>query len=100
MNPGVIGGIIGGVAGAIGGVIGARCSIKNTTGPRERGFMIRCAVACWVGIVFLLTALYLFPNWRTWIWVAYGPLLLLGVRYINRRQSAIREEEHGSLGRF
>lgn len=56
MNTGLVVGIVGGVVGLLGGVIGTYFSIKNTSGPRERGFMIavgavRDCAASWDRVV-------------------------------------------------
>ena len=44
MNLGFVGGIIGGALGVLGGAIGTYFSIKNTSGPRERAFLIRISI--------------------------------------------------------
>lgn len=94
MHPGVIGGIIGGLAGLAGGIIGTYFSIKNTNGPRERAFMIKAGVVCWIAILLFLGLLFALPNpYRWFMWVPYGILLPLGIRYGNRKQQAIRREE-------
>ena len=94
MNPGLIGGIIGGVVGLAGGVFGTYCSIKNTHGPRERSFMIKAAVVGWIAILIFLGLLFALPEPYKWfMWIPYGILLALGVRYGNRKQECIRQEE-------
>jgi hypothetical protein len=40
--------ILGSVLGVLGGVVGCYFSIKNTDGPRERGFVVRVALAGWL----------------------------------------------------
>ncbi len=75
MNDGWIGGIAGGVIGLIGGIVGTYFSIKNTNGPRERAFMVKMSVVCWV------------------LWIPYGILLPLGIVVGNRTQQRIRKEE-------
>ena len=92
---GWIGGIIGGVLGCIGGIIGTYFSIKNVNGPRERAFMIRCAVVGWIAIIIFLILLFLLPNpYRYLLWIPYGIALPLGILYGNRRQNMIRESEN------
>jgi cell division protein FtsW (lipid II flippase) len=97
MDAGTIGGIIGGLLGLVGGAVGTYASIKNTAGPRERQFMVRVAVAAWVGITFFLVLLYLLPNPYRWlIWIPYGVALPLAIVALNRKQRAIRLEEQQS----
>ena len=91
---GWIGGITGGVIGVAGGIFGTYCSIKNTSGSRERAFMIKAAVICWVAIIVFLGLLFALPNpYRWFMWIPYGILLPLGITYGNRRQNAVRQEE-------
>lgn len=98
MNPeqigGWVGGILGGVLGIAGGIVGTYFSIKRTNGPRERAFMIRAAIVCWIAIFIFLGLLLALPNpYRWFMWIPYGVLLPLGIRYINRKQQQIRQEE-------
>jgi len=98
MNTGVmwgwIGGIAGGVIGLAGGVVGTYFSIKNSNGPRERSFLIKSAVVCWIAILFFLGLLLALPNpYRWFMWIAYSILLPLGIIYANREQQAIRQQE-------
>lgn len=91
---GWIGGIIGGVIGLVGAVIGTYFSIKNTHSPRERTFMAYSAVVCWVAGLVFLTLLFILSNPYRWLlWIPYGILLPLGIRYGNRRQQVIRRED-------
>jgi hypothetical protein len=93
MNPGFIGGIAGSLMGVAGGLIGTYFGIKNTNSARERSFVIRSAVACWVGASLFIASTLLWPKERTWIFVAYGIVLPLAIRYWNKKQTAIRREE-------
>lgn len=80
--------------GLAGGIIGTYFSIKNTNGPRERAFMIRAAVVCWIAIVIFLGLILALPNpYRWFMWIPYGILLPLGIVVGNRKQQAIRREE-------
>lgn len=91
---GWIGGIAGSVLGLAGGIIGTYFSIKNTKGPRERAFMVKSAVVCWVAILVFLALLVALPHPYRWLlWILYGFLLPLGIIYGNRRQQAIRQTE-------
>ena len=60
MDVGLVGGIIGSIMGLAGGALGTYASIKNTGGPRERQFMVRAAIAAWVGIALFLVLLFCF----------------------------------------
>lgn len=89
-----IGGISGGLIGLAGGIVGTYFSIKNTNGPRERSFMIKSAVVCWIAIVIFLSLLLVLPNpYRWFMWIPYSILLPLGILFGNRKQRAIRQEE-------
>lgn len=90
----MVGGIAGGVLGLAGGAIGTYFSIRNTRGPRERGFMVRAAVVAWVAITAFLAALYFLPPPYKWLlWAPYGIGLGLGIAWCNRRQARLRNEE-------
>ena len=94
MHPGVIGVIIGGICGLTGGIIGTYCSIKNTSGPRERTFMIRVCVIGWIAIIVFLGLMFALPNpYRHFLWIPYGILLPLAIVTGNRKQNKIRQKE-------
>ena len=95
MDVGTVGGIIiGGIIGLAGGAVGTYASIKNTGGPRERQFMVRVAIAAWVGITLFLILLFVLPSPYRWlIWIPYGVALPLGIISLNRKQQAIRKDE-------
>lgn len=91
---GMIGGILGGVIGLAGGAIGTYFSIKNTQGPRERAFMIRCAVVMWIAIAAFLGLLLVMPTpYEHYLWTPYALVLVFGIIYGNRRQREIRQAE-------
>ncbi|MCK4660025.1 MAG: hypothetical protein KAV82_10935 [Phycisphaerae bacterium] len=97
MHPGWIGGIIGGVIGVLGGAVGTYYSVKNTKGPKERAFMVKCAIYGWMGIVVFLVLLIVLPNPYRWLlWAPYGILLSLAIRKGNAVQQRIRKEESAS----
>ena len=99
MNAGWIGGIAGGVLGLMGGIIGTYFSIKNTHGPRERAFMIKASLVCWIGILLFLALLFALPNpYRFLVWVPYSILLPVGIRFGNRVQQRLRKEESQNPG--
>ncbi len=94
---GWIGGILGGILGTIGGAVGTYFSIKNTNGPKERAFIVRCAVVGWIGIFLFSALLFLLPDpYRYLVWIPYGIALPLGIRFCNRKQNMIRESEKGA----
>jgi len=98
MNAGLIGGIVGGVIGVLGGLVGTYFSIKNTSGPRERTFMIRVAGLTWVAVTVFLIGLLMLPRpFNFLLWVPYGVVLPLGILWCNRRQRAIRAEEAAAI---
>lgn len=96
MNTGLIGAIIGPIIGVLGGLIGTCVSIKNTNGPRERAFMVRLAVGGWIGFAVFIAGMLVLPQLRLWLWIPYSLLLLLGIRYGNKKQAAIRQEEQAN----
>jgi len=91
---GFFGGILGGILGCIGGFIGTYFSIKNTNGPKEKAFMIKCAVICWIAIGVFLALLLLLPiPYNFLLWIPYGIALPLGILYVNKNLNQIRETE-------
>ena len=96
---GLIGGIGGGVVGFLGGAIGTYFSIKNTAGPRERAFVIRAAVLCWIFVIAFLAALWWTPMpYQVLWWGLYAISLGPAIRSWNRRQDQIRREEAAGAG--
>jgi hypothetical protein len=94
MDTGLIGGIAGGALGLIGGSIGTYFSIKNTRGPRERAFMIKCSIVCWIAISLFLGLMFTLPApYRHFLWIPYAILLPVGVAVGNREQSKIQKIE-------
>ncbi len=94
MNAGWIGGIVGAVVGSAGGILGTYCGIRNTNGPRERAFMVKASIVCWVYVLGYLLLLMTVPRPYGWfLSIPYGLLLCLGIVYGNRVQQRIRQEE-------
>ena len=94
MNPELIEGIVGSIIGIAGGIFGMYCGIKGTKGPRERSFMIKSSIVCWVAILVFFVLLVGLPNpYRWFMWIPYAILLPLGIIYGNRTQQRIRREE-------
>lgn len=91
---GVIGGIGGSVLGVAAGIIGTYYSISKTDGPRERAFVVKSAVACWIAVAIFVGLIFLLPNPYRWlIWAPYAIALPIWIRYANRTQQQIREDE-------
>jgi hypothetical protein len=107
---GLYGGIAGGVIGVMGGLIGTYVSVKNTHGPKERAFVVRAAVVCWLFVTaFLLTlgAPRLWPRpfgstlgslWMPLLWTGYLPSQFLFIRWANRGQDRARAEDEVNAG--
>jgi hypothetical protein len=94
MDAGLIGGIAGGVIGLLGGIVGAYFSIKNTNSQRERAFVIKCSVICFIAIsAFCILSFTLPSPYRHFLWLPYPILLPLWIVAVNRRQQTIREIE-------
>jgi hypothetical protein len=99
-----IGAIGGGLGGAAGGIIGTYFSVRNTNGPRERAFVIRAAVVCWLAVLVFVALQFALPTPYRWLlWIPYAILLPISIRLWNKRQFSIRQEEsqntasHGTL---
>jgi hypothetical protein len=91
-------GAFGGAAiGVLGGLLGTYFSIRNTNGPRERGFVVRSAVVSWLAVTIFLAALLVTPMpYQTLLWLPYMAGLPFAARACNRRQMQIRGEESGT----
>jgi hypothetical protein len=91
---GWVGGVVGGGIGILGGLFGTYCSIKNTKGPRERAFVVRASIVCWLGVSIFVLGMWLVPTpYKYGLIPIYVVALLLTVRRWNRRQAALRAEE-------
>jgi hypothetical protein len=94
MDAGTVGGLVGSALGVLGGAVGTYFSIKNTSGPKERSFVIRAAVVAWLVVLALVAGLLLIPRPYNWfLWIPYGVLLAVGIRHWNRKQAEIRNQE-------
>jgi hypothetical protein len=94
MHPGLIGGIVGSVIGVAGGILGTYFSIRNTNGPLERAFMVKCVVVAWIAVAIFLGLLLILPiAYRVYLWIPYGVLLLWSMIKLNRKQAEIRQRE-------
>jgi hypothetical protein len=91
---GLIGGIGGSIIGLLGGLLGTYVSVRNTNGPKERAFMIRCAWLCCLGVSAFLVCLFLVPGpWRFLLWIPYGPALVGFIHWTNAGQARARLED-------
>lgn len=105
MNSGLIGGIIGGAIGVVGGIVGSYYSLRSAKTPRERRFMRRVGIACWVAVSLLVTVSLSLPSqYRHYIMIPYMLGLALVIVWGNRRLQAIRREDDargddGEVGR-
>ena len=89
-----IGAIVGGVLGLAGGIVGTYFSIKNTSGPRERAFMVKCAVVVWIFVAFFIVLVLFLPRPLKWLPVIpYAVALPLYIRWGNKTQQRIRTDE-------
>lgn len=91
---GWIGAGIGTLCGVLGGGFGTYMSIKNTKGPRERAFMIKAAIACWILVIaFVAGMLAISGLYKLGLVPIYVVLLFAGIITCNRTQARIRQEE-------
>ena len=94
MDAGAIGGIAGSAIGIFGGIVGTYFSIKNTSGPKERSFVMKASALTWVTILVFLCAILLLPSpYNNLMWLPYGLLLGFGIRKFNQIQKRIRDAE-------
>ena len=94
-----IGSIGGGLLGIVGGIIGTYFSIKNTNGPRERGFAIKASAVCLVAAILFVVLMFAIPRpYNALLWIPYAILLPLGIKYWNKSQLEIREKESAEQG--
>jgi serine/threonine protein kinase len=94
LKTGLIGGIVGSICGIAGGLIGMYFSIKNTKGPRERSFMVKASVVCWIFVSGFVLVVCLAPHsYKPWLFAVYSPVLLGGILFCNKRLGQIRQEE-------
>ena len=91
---GVAGAVAGVVLGLSGGVIGTFNSLRHAKGPREKQFLIRASIVCWLSIAIFIPLLVFLPTpARMLLWIPYAVLLTQGISYWNRTQQKIRDEE-------
>ena len=94
MNPGLIGGIVGGIIGTAGGLLGTYFSIKNTKSPRERAFVIKASIACWIFVLVFVFGMCLTPGlYKLFLIPIYFVGLVACILLWNKKQVRIRLEE-------
>ncbi len=91
---GWIGVVAASAIGLAGGAIGTNFGVNNTSGPRERMFMIKPAMICWVKLFVVFALPITLPNPHRWL-VRIPCLVVLALRstWRNRKQQSIRSEE-------
>jgi hypothetical protein len=83
-----------GVVVLIGGILVSHYRVLNTSGPRERSFVVVAVATFWLFVLVCLAGMALVPaGYEYPLWASYAGLLLLGTRAWNRHQDRIREEE-------
>lgn len=91
---GVIGAVSGVLIGLGGGIVGTLNSLRHANGPREKQFLIRASIVCWLSITIFIALLVFLPTpARMILWIPYALLLTQGINYWNRTQQKIRDEE-------
>lgn len=91
---GLIGGIAGAVIGVIGGLVGIYFSIKNTSGPQEKAFVIRASLM-FLGVCVVVSLIWiLLPSpYKVLAFVPCWIMLPFAIRMWNKKQSMIRTME-------
>ena len=85
--------VCGCAAGFIGGLAGTYLAVQSAHGPRERSFMRRGAVFCWLGVAAYLSAMAAFPTMRPAVVAVTALALPVGLRMWSRRQREVRAWE-------
>lgn len=93
MGPDSIRNFVGPALGVLGGIVGTVFSLRNTSSPRERRFVIVAAISIWLLIGLIVTVLHFVPSLRSCVWVAIVALAVLGIPIFNRQQERSRLEE-------
>ena len=94
----MIWGIAGSIVGLMGGLFGTYVAVANTCSQRERSFLIRCAIACWIVMAIFLALMVTLPQpYAQLVWLPLALTMTFGIRYINENQQRIREAEKQNL---
>src|SRR5262249_20668517 len=87
----LMGAVAGGVIGVLGGVFGTWMSLRGARSPAERAVLWPWIVACWVGVALFCVLAFVLPSpYRYLIWIAYVPLLVLGILRCNAQLARLR----------
>lgn len=93
-HAGVVAAVIGSLGGVFGGLLVTYVSVTAANGPRERAFVMRCAVAMWVGIaLYVGLMLWMTSPAKFLLFVPYGFGFPIAIRRLNEAQAKIREDE-------
>jgi RNA polymerase sigma factor (sigma-70 family) len=97
---GISGAVLGPIVGLLGGIFGTWMSIKNTSSARERRFMVKMSIACWIALVLLivvplvLALTGVIPKWAYLAsFLLFFALLVPFIIRSNARQRQIQIEE-------
>lgn len=100
MDIGLIGAIFGTTIGVLGAAFGTYCGIKSTKTLAERKFVIKYAIGMWLagillmGLPIVLALIGIIPVWLYWVmWALFFILLVLSIFWVNKRQTALRDEK-------
>jgi len=97
MNTEIIGSIVRLVVGVGVGLVGTYFIIKKVKGPRERAFTVKAGIVGWVCIVACALGMQLLPRlYASWLALIYVVGLVIGMRFVFRKQGQIRLEESKS----
>ena len=89
-----IGPIVGGGIGLLGAMIGTYFTVRNTSGPRERRFVIKASILCWIIVLLFVTGMVLIPGWyKLLLIISYLIGLIVGIRKWNEIQFRLQREE-------
>lgn len=93
MNLAFMVGVLGSLTGAAAGLAGTYLAIVSAAGPKEKAFMVRCAVVCWGAVVLVVAARFFLPVF--WPVVTVGGVLVLrpALWWWSDRQVEIRHAE-------
>lgn len=77
-----------------GDIAGTSAGIRNTRGPRERAFMVRTSLWCWLAGGLFLAGLLLLPKaWARLMRSPYAVARPRDIRCVTRRRAALRSED-------
>ena len=93
-------GLLGAIVGLLGGAVGTYLSIKNTSRPKERRFMLKTALVLWIVLGVMVFLLFIIPIPQRWLlWIPFFIVMTampFAILAGNKRQAQIRSEEKHS----